>query len=87
MKKKNNAYITMLPYVVVAVVIVIALLLLNGNQTKVNDIKTGELIDAIQNKEVTTNGILDYLCDNVVKLYEIKKLCLSLQHKPKLLSL
>ena len=43
----------MLPYVVVAVVIVIALLLLNGNQTKVNDIKTGELIDAIQNKEVT----------------------------------
>jgi cell division protease FtsH len=65
MKKKNNAYITMLPYVVVAVVIVIALLLLNGNQTKVNDIKTGELIDAIQNKEVTEITITPKMGESV----------------------
>ncbi len=53
MKKKNNAYLSMLPYVVVAVIIVVALLLLNGNQPKVNKIDTGELITAIQNNEVT----------------------------------
>ena len=45
MKKKNNAYLTMLPYAVVAIVIIIALLLLNGNQVKPHDIKTGELIE------------------------------------------
>ncbi|MBR4694158.1 MAG: ATP-dependent zinc metalloprotease FtsH [Bacilli bacterium] len=55
----------MLPYVVVAVVIVIALLLLNGNQTKVNDIKTGELIDAIQNKEVTEITITPKMGESV----------------------
>jgi len=64
MKRKNNAYLTMLPYVVVAIVIIIALLLLNGNQVKVNDIKTGELIEAIQNNEVTEISITPKSSEN-----------------------
>ena len=65
MKKKNNAYLAMLPYVVVAVVIVVALFLLNGNQNKVNDIKTGELMEAIQNNEVTEITITPKSSENV----------------------
>ena len=65
MKKKNNAYLAMLPYVVVAVVIVVALFLLNGNQSKVNKINTGELMNAIQSNEVTEITITPKSSDNV----------------------
>jgi cell division protease FtsH len=76
MKKKNNAYLTMLPYAVVAIVIIIALLLLNGNQVKPHDIKTGELIEAIQNNEVTEITITpkssesNYIIQGKLKGYE-----------------
>ena len=76
MKKKNNAYLTMLPYAVVAIVIIIALLLLNGNQVKPHDINTGELIEAIQNNEVTEITITpkssesNYIIQGKLKGYE-----------------
>ena len=65
MKKKNNAFTAMIPYIVVAIVIIVALFLLNGNQSKINKINTGELIEAIQNQEVTEITITPKSSDNV----------------------
>ena len=53
MKKRNNTYTAMAPWAILAIVLVIALFFVNGNSTKVNELKTGELIQAIKKEEVT----------------------------------
>ncbi len=53
MKKKNNTYAAMAPWAILAIALVIALFFVNGNSTKVNELKTGELIQAIKKEEVT----------------------------------
>ena len=53
MKKRNNSYATMAPWAILAIALVMALFLVNGNSTKVNELKTGELIQAIKKEEVT----------------------------------
>ncbi len=53
MKKKNNSYMSMLPFVIVFCVFIIALIGINYKQPKVNDLETGELIQAIKDHNVT----------------------------------
>ena len=52
MKKRNNALMAMMPYIVIAVVLVGALFFMNKDQ-KPHELKTGELIAEIKNKNVT----------------------------------
>ena len=53
MKKKNSAYTAMFPYIILVIVLVTTLFLANGTGTKINELTTGELIEAIQKDEVT----------------------------------
>ena len=53
MKKRNNTYAAMAPWAILAIALVLALFFVNGNSTKVNELKTGELIQAIKEEEVT----------------------------------
>lgn len=53
MKKRNNAYISMLPYVIVLLIILVAMFSLNFQGSKINKLKTGELIQEIKNEKVT----------------------------------
>ncbi len=52
MKKKNNALMAMMPYIVIAIVLVGALFFMNRDQ-KPHELKTGELISEIKDKNVT----------------------------------
>ena len=52
MKKKNNALMAMMPYIVLAIVLVGALFFMNRDQ-KPHELKTGELIAEIKDKNVT----------------------------------
>ncbi len=52
MKKKNNALMAMMPYIVLAIVLVGALFFMNKDQ-KPHELKTGELISEIKNENVT----------------------------------
>jgi len=53
MKRKNNTYMALLPYLILVIIIVSALFVFNDGSTVVNTLTTGELITAIQNEEVT----------------------------------
>lgn len=53
MKRKNNTYMAMMPYVIVAVVLVVLLFAMGGNETKVHEFTTGELIQNIKEEKVT----------------------------------
>lgn len=53
MKRKNNAYMAMSPYVIVAVVLVALLFVFGGNNTKPHEFTTGELIQNIKEEKVT----------------------------------
>ncbi|MGN1338630.1 MAG: ATP-dependent zinc metalloprotease FtsH [Candidatus Coprovivens sp.] len=53
MKKKNNAYMSMLPYVILAIILVVSLFAMNIGSSKINELTTGELIKEIQNENVT----------------------------------
>ena len=52
MKKKNNALMAMMPYIVIAIVLVGVLLFANRDP-KPHELKTGELISEIKDKNVT----------------------------------
>ena len=52
MKKKNNALTSMAPYIIIGILIVVCLFVLNGEDKKINDITTGELITAIKQEKV-----------------------------------
>ncbi len=53
MKRKNNTYMAMMPYVIVAVVLVALLFFMGGNDVKVHEFTTGELIQNIKEEKVT----------------------------------
>ena len=52
MKKKNNALTSMAPYIIIGILIIICLFALNGEEKKINDITTGELITAIKKEKI-----------------------------------
>ena len=52
MKKKNNALTSMAPYIIIGLLIVFCLFVLGGEDTKVNEISTGELITAIKEEKI-----------------------------------
>ena len=53
MKKKNNSFMAMIPYVIVLAVILIALFFTYDKKAEVHELKTGELIQEIQKEEVS----------------------------------
>ena len=65
MKKKNNAYIAMLPYIIIGVCIIASLFVLNNDKPKVNELTTGELITNIKKEEVTSIEITPKSADGV----------------------
>ena len=52
MKKKNNAYMGMVPYIIIGIIIIISLFTLNTDKVKVNEITTGELITSIKEEKI-----------------------------------
>ncbi len=53
MKKKQNAYMAMLPYIILAVVLIATMFIMNLANTKVNELTTGELLKEISKNKVT----------------------------------
>ena len=65
MKKKNSAFTAMLPYIVLVIILVGTLFLANNKGTKINELTTGDLIEAIKNEEVTEITITPKSSDSV----------------------
>ena len=65
MKKKNSAFTAMLPYIVLVIILVGTLFLANNKGTKINELTTGELIEAIKSEEVTEITITPKSSDSV----------------------
>ncbi len=65
MRKKNKTYIAMLPYIILAIILVVTLFALNRDSSKVHELKTGELLSAIKNQEVTEITITPKSSDSV----------------------
>ena len=65
MKKKQNAYMAMLPYIILAVVLVATMFIMNLANTKVNQLTTGKLMAEINKKKVTEITITPKSSDNV----------------------
>ena len=55
MKKKNNAFMGMVPYIIIGLLIVVSLFVLNGDKVEVKEISTGELITAIKSEKIEEN--------------------------------
>ena len=53
MKKKNNTFMAMIPYIIVLAVILIALFFTYDNKSEIHELKTGELIQEIKKEEVS----------------------------------
>ena len=53
MKKKNNTLMAILPYVIIAVFILVTFFVINNGGNKVHEITTGELLTALEDKQVT----------------------------------
>ena len=51
--KKNNTLKNFLPYIILFIVIGVTLFILNTGGNRVHELKTGELIEALKNEEVT----------------------------------
>ena len=65
MKKKQNAYMAMLPYIILAVVLIATMFIMNLANTKVNQLTTGELMSEINKNKVTEITITPKSSDNV----------------------
>ena len=65
MKKKQNAYIAMLPYIILAAVLIATMFIMNIANNKVNQLTTGELMNEINKKKVTEITITPKSSDNV----------------------
>ncbi len=65
MKKKNNAYMASLPYLILGIILVVSLIVVNMGRTKVNELTTGELIQEIQSGNVTEITITPKESDSV----------------------
>lgn len=53
MKRKNNNYMAMMPFVLVAVAVLALYFAINGNSVEVHNLTTGELIQEIEQENVT----------------------------------
>ncbi len=53
MKKKNNSYMSIMPYLILGIILTVSLVVMNMGTTKINKLSTGELIQEIQNENVT----------------------------------
>lgn len=53
MKRKNNNYMAMMPFVLVAIAVLALYFAINGNNVKVHELTTGELIQEIENENVS----------------------------------
>ena len=65
MKKKQSAYKTMAPYVILVIILVALLFLFDNGATKVNNFTTGELLEKIDNEEVSEFTITPKSSDGV----------------------
>jgi len=65
MKKKNNTLLTTLPFIIIAVLIVVTLLAFNNGGKKTNEITTGELLSALEDKQVKSITITPKSSENV----------------------
>ena len=66
MKKRNSTYTVVGSWVILAAVLIVALFFFNGTGTKVNELKTGELIQAIKKEEVTEITITPKSTESVI---------------------
>lgn len=69
MKRKNNLYRAILPYVIVLIVIVVLFLGMNVTSTKIHNLNTGELIQEIKDEKVTEITITPKSSESI---YEIE---------------
>ena len=53
MKKKNSSYMSIMPYLILGIILTVSLVVMNMGTTKINKLSTGELIQEIQNENVT----------------------------------
>ena len=53
MKKKNSSYMSIMPYLILGIILIVSLVVMNMGTTKINKLSTGELIQEIQNENVT----------------------------------
>ena len=65
MKKKNNTIMTAMPFIIITVLIIGTLLVFNNSGNKVNEITTGELLEALEEKQVTKITITPKSSENV----------------------
>ena len=76
MKKRNNAYMAMMPYIILAIVLVGAFFFLNTGREITHELKTGELISEIREENVTEITITPkssesiYIVEGKLKDYE-----------------
>ena len=75
--KKNNTVRNFFPYLILIIIIGITFFILNMGSTKVNDLTTGELLEAIRNEEVTEISVMPKSSESVYyvegKLKDYKK--------------
>ena len=65
MKKKNNAFTALIPYIVLAVILVASLFFANQNKTEVHDLSTGEFLSEISDGKVTEITVTPKSSDGV----------------------
>ena len=65
MKKKNNTFMAILPYLIIGVFILVTFLVINNGANKVHEITTGELLTALEDKQVTKIKITPKSSENV----------------------
>ncbi len=65
MKKKNNTFMAILPYLIIGVFILVTFLVINNGGNKVHEITTGELLTALEDKQVTKIKITPKSSENV----------------------
>ena len=77
MRKKQNTYLAMLPYIVLAIVIIATMFIMDFGRTEVHKLTTGELMQAIEKETVTEITITPKSSENVYyiegKLKDYKK--------------
>ena len=65
MKKKQNAYTAMLPYLFLAIALVGAMFIMDIGQSKVHKFTTGELLEKMEEEEITEISITPKSSENV----------------------
>ena len=64
-KKKNNSYIAMLPYLILAIVLIVTMVLMDLGKNEVHNFTTGELMKEIDKNTITEITITPKSSENV----------------------